>query len=129
MFGRIKAMPGGFHADHADIGIIEERVEQADGVGTAADRRDQQIGQAAFTLENLGARLDALRVRVAHEGELEWAKLRERSLMLAYKHSHLQTLRLQYTSQGQAQGLDKPVRHALQLQYVLGFGAHPAHAY
>jgi len=77
----------------------------------------------------LGARLDALRVRVAHEGELERAKLRERSLMLAYKPSHLQTVRLQYSSQGQAQGFDKPVRRALQIQYVLGFGAHPAHAY
>jgi hypothetical protein len=77
----------------------------------------------------LGVRLDALRVRVAHEGELERAKLRERSLMLAYKPNHLQTVRLQYSSQGQAQGFDKPVRRALQIQYVLGFGAHPAHAY
>ncbi|MEI7786760.1 MAG: hypothetical protein WCK08_20410 [Betaproteobacteria bacterium] len=77
----------------------------------------------------VGARLDALRARVVHEGELERARLQERSLMLAYKPSHLQTLRLQYTTQLKAQGFDNPVRHALQLQYVLGFGAHPAHAY
>ena len=77
----------------------------------------------------LGARIDALRVRIIHEGQPERAGLQERSLMLAYKPSHLQTLRLQYTQQGQAQGFENPARHALQLQYVLGFGAHPAHAY
>lgn len=77
----------------------------------------------------LGARLDALRARVVHEDELELARLKERSLMLAYKPSHLQTLRLQYTTQLQAQGVENPARRALQLQYVLGFGAHPAHAY
>ena len=68
-------------------------------------------------------------MRIVHEGQPERAGLQERSLMLAYKPSHLQTLRLQYTQQGQAQGFENPARHALQLQYVLGFGAHPAHAY
>ena len=70
-----------------------------------------------------------MRARVVNEDELEPARLKERSLMLAYKPSHLQTLRLQYTTQLQAQGFEHPARRALQLQYVLGFGAHPAHAY
>jgi hypothetical protein len=77
----------------------------------------------------VGARMDWLRARLVHEGAFESGKLAERALMLAYKPSHMQTVRLQYSTQGQAQGFDNPTRRALQLQYVLGFGAHPAHAF
>jgi hypothetical protein len=38
---------GRLDAEHPDVRIVEERVEQADGVAAAADRRDQQVGQAA----------------------------------------------------------------------------------
>jgi hypothetical protein len=48
--------------------------------------------------------------------------------MLAYKPTHMQSLRLQFTRQRDAVGFDTG-KHALQLQYVLSFGAHAAHAF
>src|SRR5215471_4660372 len=49
----------GFDADHSHLSILQERVEQADGVAAATDTRDEQIGQTFFALENLATRLDA----------------------------------------------------------------------
>jgi hypothetical protein len=46
-------------AEHLHLGIVEERVEQPDRVRAAADRRDQQVGQAAGAAEHLRARLGA----------------------------------------------------------------------
>jgi hypothetical protein len=63
-------------------------------------------------------------------------RLGETAWMLAYKPTHQQTLRLQLAHQ-HASGSDAlgnplwgtPASHSLQLQYILGFGAHAAHAY
>jgi site-specific recombinase XerD len=55
--------------------------------------------------------------------------LRERTLMLAWKPSHMQALRLQVTTQRDAVEFESPARRAWQLQYVLAFGAHGAHAF
>jgi hypothetical protein len=44
-------------AQHLDRRIVEERVEQADGVRATADRGHQQVGQAARAREHLCARL------------------------------------------------------------------------
>jgi hypothetical protein len=41
----------------------------------------------------------------------------------------MQSLRLQFTHQFDAVGFDGAARRSVQLQYVLGFGAHPAHAF
>src|SRR5690606_35620903 len=51
----VDAVAGGFHADDLHGGVIQERVEQADGVGAAADAGDQAVGQTAFLLLQLGA--------------------------------------------------------------------------
>ena len=47
--GHVDAMAGGFNAVDFHRRIVEERMEQADGVGAAADARDQRIGQAPFS--------------------------------------------------------------------------------
>jgi hypothetical protein len=52
----VHAMAACLDADHLDRGIVEEGVEQADGVRPAAHRRDQQVGQLAGAGQHLGAR-------------------------------------------------------------------------
>ena len=75
-----------------------------------------------------GVRHDLLRVRVPHDEGFEDGRLRETALMLAWKPSHAQTLRVQYTQQRSRGELAAGTR-ALQLQYVLSFGAHAAHSF
>lgn len=76
-----------------------------------------------------GARTDWLRVRVPHGDHFHAGRLREQAAMLAWKPSHLQSLRLQFTRQRDAQGIEAPARRSVQLQYILSFGAHGAHSY
>lgn len=75
-----------------------------------------------------GVRTDLLRVRQLHEGQFEDGRLRETALMLAYKPSHAQTVRLQVTRQ-QDRGGFAAATHAIQIQYILNLGAHAAHAF
>ena len=76
-----------------------------------------------------GGRADWLRVRMPHGDHFHTGLLREHSLMLAWKPSHMQSLRLQYTTQRDAVEFDDAAKRSVQLQYVLAFGAHGAHAY
>lgn len=73
-----------------------------------------------------GVRADVLRARAPHEESFEDQRLRERTVMLAYKPTHQQTLRLQFTQQRDRGGF-ADATHAVQLQYILNFGAHAAH--
>ena len=50
----LDAVAGRFNADDFDAGVIQERVEQAHGIGTAADARHQAVGQTAFLGLQLG---------------------------------------------------------------------------
>ena len=75
-----------------------------------------------------GARLDVLRVREPHEDHFDSARMREAAVMLAYKPTHAQTLRLQLTRHRNGAGFDA-AGHAVQLQYVLSFGSHAAHTF
>jgi hypothetical protein len=86
----------------------------------------------------VGVRHDRLRVNaVALHGsdvEVNPGQLHESSLMLAYKPSHRQTVRVQWSQQnarnpGAESVFAQPVRNAWVLQYVLSFGAHGAHSY
>lgn len=88
----------------------------------------------------VGMRSDWLRVHQSEsdEGEVLFAagQLKENALMLAYKPTHMQTLRLQVTQQRGRGANDEgelifsnPARRTISLQYVIGFGAHGAHAY
>lgn len=76
----------------------------------------------------VGVRGDALEVRIPHEDHFHAGRLRETSVMLAYKPTHRQTLRIQATHQRNGAGFDTAT-HSLQLQYILGFGAHAAHSF
>jgi len=76
----------------------------------------------------VGGRIDALSVRIPHDDHFHSGKLREASVMLAYKPTHAQTLRVQATRQRNRAGFDT-AGNALQLQYILSFGAHAAHSF
>jgi len=76
----------------------------------------------------VGARTDWLKVSLP-EADHPTGKLREHALMLAYKPTHMQTVRLQYTTQRDVTGFEAPAKNSVQLQYVLAFGAHGAHSY
>ena len=89
---------------------------------------------------SVGVRTDGLWVHKPedHSPDIEFGKgrLKENALMVAYKPTHMQTLRLQLTQQ-RASGTNEdgeaifanPARRSIQLQYVIGFGAHGAHSY
>ena len=89
----------------------------------------------------VGVRTDLARVNQAelhevdHEPEVKQGRLKENAIMLAYKPSHKQTLRLQLTQQSARHSdadhavFGNPAKRSLQLQYVVAFGAHGAHAY
>lgn len=76
-----------------------------------------------------GARIDQLRVSMPHEDHFESGRLRERAVMLAWKPSHMQSLRLQLSRQGGALGFESPARRSVALQYVVSLGVHGAHAF
>jgi hypothetical protein len=99
----------------------------------AAGQRHEALGlQAVWRFDpawEVGARLDRLRVAVPHEDHVDAGKLSERALMLAWKPSHMQSLRLQLTRQSGLEGIEGTAARAVSLQYVLAFGAHGAHAY
>jgi hypothetical protein len=76
----------------------------------------------------VGARSDWLKVSMPEEDH-PTGKIREHALMVAYKPSHMQTVRLQYTTQRDVVGFEAPAKNAVQLQYVMAFGAHGAHPY
>ena len=76
----------------------------------------------------VGARADWLSAKLPHGDHFHAGRLREVSLMAAWKPSHQQTLRLQVTRQGRAQGFDNPGT-AVYVQYIHSFGAHGAHSF
>ncbi|MGE4241228.1 MAG: hypothetical protein AB7E83_12285 [Ramlibacter sp.] len=75
-----------------------------------------------------GVRADLLKVRRPHEDHFDDGRLRESALMLAYKPSHTQTLRVQLTKQNDRVGFPGATR-AVQIQYILTGGAHAAHSF
>lgn len=77
----------------------------------------------------VGARTDWLKAKLPHEDHFDDARLREHALMLAWKPTHRQVLRLQYTTQPRAEGFEDRSSRTVQLQYVLSFGAHGAHSF
>jgi hypothetical protein len=128
-----KWAPGGNNRDQQVRASIEAaRITGLNRFATAQDTHTAQAVSVVWRLRSdweLGARADWLRVRMPHEDHFDSGSLRERSLMLAWKPSHMQSVRLQYTTQRSAAGFEDAARRAVQLQYVLAFGAHGAHAY
>ena len=46
--GHVEAVAGRLDAEDLDARVVEERMEQADRVGAAADAGDEAVGQAAL---------------------------------------------------------------------------------
>lgn len=98
----------------------------------ASDKQEANALAAVWRFNpswEVGARADWLRVRMPHGDHFHSGLLRERSLMLAWKPTHMQAVRLQYTNQRDAVEFENPAKRSVQLQYVLAFGAHGAHSY
>lgn len=99
---------------------------------TGADRHQAATLAVVWRFDpawEVGLRTDWLRVRVPHDDHFDDGRLREHAVMLAWKPTHGQTLRLQATTQRAAEGIEDAQRRSVQLQYVLSFGAHGAHSF
>src|ERR1051325_11555310 len=59
VFFRQNAFASRLDPKHSDILIGEERIEEADGIGTSTDTRHEEIRQSFFFLENLPSRFIA----------------------------------------------------------------------
>ena len=59
MLAGLDAVARRLDADHAHLGLVEERMEQADRVGAAADAGDQRVRQAPLLGRDLRAHLVA----------------------------------------------------------------------
>ena len=71
MFAQLVAAPSGFDADELHFFVLDEVIENADGIRSAADAGDDGSGQFAFGFENLraGFASDDF-VEVAHHGRI-----------------------------------------------------------
>lgn len=76
----------------------------------------------------VGVRHERLQVQMPHNDHFHPGRLRETALMLAWKPSHRQALRLQFSRQHDAVSI-VPTHRSVMLHYVIGFGAHEAHAF
>jgi hypothetical protein len=128
-----KWAPGGNDRGQQVRAVFEAaRISGINRFATSKDRHESNALALVWRLRpswEVGARADWLRVRAPHGEHFHGALLRERTLMLAWKPSHMQSLRLQVTGQRDAVEFENPARRAWQLQYVLAFGAHGAHAF
>ena len=128
-----KWAPGGNNRGRqVRLGLEAARITGLNRFASGRDRHEANAISLVWRFRpewEVGARADWLRARVPHEDHFHSALLRERALMLVCKPSHMQSLRLQYTTQHDAVEFENPARRSLQLQLVLAFGAHGAHAY
>jgi len=127
-----KWAPGGDNA-RQQVRVVYERARTS-GLNRFARPSDRQVANYLSVVWRFapqwetGVRTDALRARVPHGDHFHRGRLKETALMLAWKPTHTQTLRVQYTRQRDAREFTA-TSSAVQLQYVLQFGAHPAHAF
>lgn len=105
------------------------------GLNRFAARSDRHVA-TALTLAwrfdeawEVGVRTDRLRVRMPHEDHFHSARMSEHAVMVAWKPTHMHSLRLQASTQRDVSGFDAPARRSVQLQVVMAFGAHGAHAF
>ena len=108
------------------------RVTKPTAFATSADRHDAASLAVAWRFQpdwEIGARTDWLRLAIPHGDHFHRGRLREHALMVAWKPSHQQTVRLQYTTQRDGQEIEGLARRAIQLQYLVSFGAHGAHSF
>lgn len=128
-----KWAPGGNNRDQqVRVSVEAARTTGINRYAAAGDKHEANAVAAVWRFHpswEVGARADWLRVKVPHADHFHTGLLRERTAMLAWKPSHYQTLRVQYTTQRDAVEFEHPAKRAVQLQYVLAFGAHGAHSF
>lgn len=108
------------------------RVSGINASATAGQRHDAWSLATVWRFDpnwEVGARVDRLRVSMPHDDHFHPGRLSEQAVMVVWKPSHLQSLRLQFSRQSGAVGFEEPAKRSVALQYVLAFGAHGAHAY
>ncbi|MBL8350826.1 MAG: hypothetical protein JNL87_10965 [Burkholderiaceae bacterium] len=113
-------------------GFEAGRITDLNRYATPQDRDESNSIRGVWRFRpdwEVGARADWLRVRIQHGEHFDNGLLREAALMAVWKPSHMQSLRLQFTTQWDAVGFADPAKRTVQLQYVIAFGAHGAHAY
>lgn len=114
------------------VGFELARISGINRFAASSDRHRARAVSVVWRFDpawEAGVRADWLDVRMPHEDHFHDGRLREQSLMLAWKPSHMQTVRLQYTRQRDGTGFEDLSRRTLQLQVVLAFGAHGAHSF
>ncbi|MBE7368591.1 hypothetical protein [Ramlibacter pallidus] len=113
------------------VSLEHARVTRLNRFATSSDQHHATYLSAVWRFApewEVGVRHDLLRVRQPHEDHFDDGRLRETALMLAYKPSHRQTVRVQFTHQRDRGGFEAAT-HAVQLQYILNFGAHASHSF
>lgn len=128
-----KWAPGGNNRQTQLKVVFEHaRIEEPNRFARASDVHQASSLAAVLRLLQdweVGVRTDRLQVRIPHGDHFHGGGLREHAAMIAWKPTHTQALRLQVTTQRDARGIENAARRSVQLQYVLGFGAHGAHAF
>ncbi len=126
------APDGNSRQNQVRVNFEAARVQQLNRYATKRDQHEASSFAVIWRFHpawEVGARTDWLRVRIPHDDHFHNGRLQEQAIMLAWKPTHMQSLRFQLTSQNQVKGFDNPSKRTIQIQYVLGFGAHAAHAY
>jgi hypothetical protein len=128
-----KWAPGGNNRDQQlRVNFEAAQIKGLNRFAKASDKQEANALSVVYRFSpswEVGARSDWLRVRVPHGDHFHSGLLREQSVMLAWKPTHMQSLRLQYSRQRDAVEFENPSKRTLQLQYVMAFGAHGAHSF
>jgi hypothetical protein len=128
-----KWAPGGNNrSQQVRMGFEMARITGLNRHASGADRHEANTLFAVWRFApswETGVRSDWLRVSMPHGEHFHSGLLREASLMLAWKPTHQQSLRLQYSAQRDALEFEPAAKRSVQLQYLMSFGAHGAHSY
>lgn len=123
---------GNNRQEQLKLGLETARTTDLNRFASSRDRHQAHALSAVWRFNpswEVGARTDWLKVSKPHGDHFDAAQMREHAVMVVYKPTHMQSVRVQYTTQRDVKGFEAPAKNALQLQYVLAFGAHGAHPF
>lgn len=128
-----KWAPGG-NAKNEQLRLSGEfvRIERLGRFSRSGDRHEGGYASLVYRFRpawEAGLSAGVLNVRIPHDDHLHPGRLREQSVMLAYKPGHLQSYRLQATRTSGARGFGQIPEWRVGLQVVFAIGAHPAHGF
>jgi hypothetical protein len=123
---------GNNRQEQLKLGLETARTTGLNRFSSSGDRHQSHALSAVWRFNpswEVGARTDWLKVSKPHGDHFDAAQMREHAVMAVYKPTHMQSVRVQYTTQRDVKGFEAPAKNAVQLQYVLAFGAHGAHPF